>query len=368
MADRSLAGVPAGLAGDTDPLARGVVAWPAFRTDSPYNKLLYQQLTYLGVTVDDFSPLRLLRSPPAVLHLHWPEAAIQVPSPSRALLRGLTLLLLIRLASLRDSRIVWTVHNLHPHERPHPRLERWFWQAFVRLLDGYIALSRGGADAAVAEFPVLRRRTGFIIPIAHYRGSYLDTIGQAEARARLGLPDTGPVYAFIGRIRPYKNVPHLVGTFRALTDPHARLLVVGAPDTPDTRNAVEDAVGNDSRVHLALARIPDDELQVYLRASDLVVLPFTEILNSSSAILALSFDRPALVPLAGAMGELQATAGPDWVRTFTGPLTAEEMTTSMAWARTANRGRCASLDHLTWAEIARQTHQAYRQLARTPRV
>ena len=34
---------------------------------------------------------------------------------------------------------------------------------------------------------------------------------------------------------------------------------------------------------LALRYIPDDELQVWLRAADLVVLPFRDILTSGSA-------------------------------------------------------------------------------------
>lgn len=350
-----------------DPLAAGVVAWPAFRTDSPYNKLLYERLTALGVTVEDFSPGRLLGPAPAVLHFHWPETAIKVPSGFGALARGLVFLLLIWIAKLRGSRIVWTVHNLHPHEQPHPRLERPFWRLFLSLVDGYIALSPGGAEAAKSAFPVLRRRAEFIVPIGHYRGSYSDSTDREQARTRLGLPPKAPVYAFLGRIRPYKNVPHLVRTFRALADPDARLLVVGQPDTPDSRRAVLDAVGDDPRIHLTLEHVPDDAVQVYLRACDIVVLPFTEILNSSSAILALSFDRPALVPLAGAMGELQVTAGSEWVRTFAGPLTTTELEASMAWARSLGRGRCDSLDHQSWDEVARRTYDAYRQLARSRR-
>lgn len=356
---------PVHQAESADPLAAGVIAWPAFRTDSPYNKLLYRELTHLGVAVEDFSARRLLGPAPAVLHLHWPETVIQVPSSSAALVRGVALLVLVWIASLRGSRIVWTVHNLHPHERPHPRLERWFWSRFLSLLDGYIALSPGGAEAAEAEFPVLRRRTGFIIPIGHYRGSYPGSMERKEARTCLGLPATAPVYGFLGRIRPYKNVPHLIRMFRSIADPEASLLVVGQPDTEESRRAVLDAAAGDPRVRLTLEHVPDDAVQVYLRAADLVVLPFTEILNSSSAILALSFDRPALVPHTGAMGELQATAGTDWVRTFTGPLSAPELEASMTWARTIGRGPCASLDHLGWDEIARRTHDAYRQLARS---
>ena len=50
---------------------------------------------------------------------------------------------------------------------------------------------------------------------------------------------------------------------------------------------------------LALRYIPDAELQVWLRAADVVVLPFRDILTSGSAILALSFGRAVVAPALG---------------------------------------------------------------------
>ena len=273
-----------------------VMSWPALRTESPYHRELYGLMAASGVRIEEWSPRRLLQRPPAVLHLHWPEIAIQVRNPVRAMARALGLVGLVRWARLRGSRIVWTVHNLHAHESPHPRLERWMWRALLPSLDGYIALSEGGADAARKAFPVLGRRTGFVIPIGHYRGVYADAVSRETARRRLGLPLSSAVYAFIGKIRPYKNVPHLLRVFRTLEDPDTRLLVAGLPDSPDIRAEVVAAAAGDERVRLTLEHVPDDDLQVYCRAADLVVLPFTDILNSSSALLALAFDRPVVVP------------------------------------------------------------------------
>src|SRR3954466_14166822 len=99
-----------------------VLAWPAFRPENPSQPLLYRELERLGVAVSEFSPLRLLTSPPAILHLHWPEMVVNVPGLPRAAVRGAALLLLAALARLRGTKIVWTVHNLHSHERRHPRL------------------------------------------------------------------------------------------------------------------------------------------------------------------------------------------------------------------------------------------------------
>jgi hypothetical protein len=87
------------------------------------------------------------------------------------------------------------------------------------------------------------------------------------------------------------------------------------------------------------------------------------VLNSGSALLALAFGRPVLVPRLGAMGELQDLVGDDWVRTYPGDLTAVELSQALSWARERSRSRCAALDQLAWDVIAARTIDAYRALA-----
>jgi beta-1,4-mannosyltransferase len=335
------------------------MAWPAFRSENPYNVSLSREMMELGAHVSDFSPGGLLVSPPDVLHLHWPEIAINGRSGSRALVRGLLLLLLVAAARLRGTRVIWTVHNLQSHERHHPRLERWFWGGFTRLLSGYTSLSAGGGAAARQRFAALSRLPGFVIPHGHFRGTYPDSVSGPEARSRLGIAPDAPVYGFLGQIRAYKNVPHLITAFRALNDPAARLIVAGRPDGESTRQAVERAAEGDPRILTVLEHVPDDRIQLYLRASDVVVLPFTDVLNSGSALLALAFDRPVLVPNLGAMGELQAAVGDAWVRTFTGALTPATLGDALTWARSRPRDRCRSLEDLSWTSVARRTLEAY---------
>jgi glycosyltransferase involved in cell wall biosynthesis len=151
----------------------------------------------------------------------------------------------------------------------------------------------------------------------------------------------------------------LITTFRALNDPAARLIVAGRPDGESTRGAIERAAESDPRVLLVLEHVPDDRIQLYLRASDVVVLPFTDVLNSGSALLALAFDRPVLVPSLGAMGELQAAVGDAWVRTFPGALTPAALRDALAWARSRPRDRCRALEDVSWTSVARRTLEAY---------
>ena len=71
-------------------------------------------------------------------------------------------------------------------------------------------------------------------------------------------------------------------------------------------------------MHLHLRSVPVEDVQAHFAAADLVVLPYRKTLNSAVALLALSFDRPVLVPNAGSMAELQREVGAEWVLIYEG--------------------------------------------------
>jgi beta-1,4-mannosyltransferase len=128
-------------------------------------------------------------------------------------------------------------------------------------------------------------------------------------------------------------------------------------------DAISHETASDNRVRTYLDFIPQDQAQLYFRAADLVVLPYREILNSGSALLALSFDCPILVPLRGTLGELQAQVGKDWVRAYTGEMTAAHIEDAMHWALNTPRPHQAPLQALDWQELAQQTVHAYKFVA-----
>jgi len=339
-----------------------VLAWPAFdnTTGNPYNRLLYEAMERQGVRVDEFTPQRALLGTYAIWHMHWPDDLLSIREARAALVRVAGLLLLMAWARLRGTRIVWTVHDLGPHESYHPRLERWFWCLFLPQVDGFISLSRHGKAQAERLFPALQGVPGAVVPHGHYRPAYPNQLSREQARTALTLDPEAPVLLYVGRIRPYKNVPHLVHTFRALDEATARLLVVGQPVSAPLRRAIRAAAEGDPRVRLTLQFVPDDAMQGFLNAADLVVLPYEDILHSGSALLALSFDRPVLVPDRGAMSELQDHVGADWVRTYDGALTADALADGLQWATTTERPATAPLEALEWPVLARQTLALYR--------
>jgi beta-1,4-mannosyltransferase len=339
------------------------MAWPMVTPGNPYTEILYTNMKALGAEVTEFSVSELLRTAPSVWHLHWPDHVLNRPSALQAMIRGVAVLLLATVARHRGCKIVWTVHNLHSHERRHPKIEAWFWRQLVRRVDGYVSLSNIGRDLLLRQFPQLRRTPGFVVPLGHYRGVYPHDLTSQAARVRLGITDDTTVIGYFGHILTYKNVPHLIRVYRQLNRPMSVLLVAGEPLSPGATDAVSSAAEKDSRVRMFLHHVPPADVQVYLLASDLIVLPYRDILNSSSALLALSFDRPILVPRVGAMAELRERIGAEWVATYDGDLTASALEAAVEWARNGSRGPCRALDTLDWTVIASETLSAFRQVS-----
>jgi glycosyltransferase involved in cell wall biosynthesis len=345
-----------------------VLAWPAFdnKTGNPYNRLLYTAMEAIGgpvdVTVDEFTPRRALSRAYDIIHVHWPDDFLSIESTLRSSGYVGGELAVLAAAHARGSRIVWTGHDLGPHESHHPALERIFWNSFPPLVDGFISLSDDGLWQAKQQIPQLKDIPCAVVPHGHYRDAYPAPVDPDEARATLGLHRDAPVLLFIGRIRPYKNVPHLVRTFRQWGAPDARLFVVGNPSDEALRKSIKMAAQHDSRIRLDLRFVPNDLVPRYLAACDLVVLPYDHILHSGTALLGLSFNRPVLVPARGAMSELRERVGPDWVRTYYDTLTPKRLSQAVEWATGTERADVAPLDNLEWDMLARQTVDLYRDV------
>ena len=78
-------------------------------------------------------------------------------------------------------------------------------------------------------------------------------------------------------------------------------------------------------------------------------------------MLALSFDRPILVPALGALAELRDVVGTDWVRLYEGELSPEVICKAVEWAknRRVRPEARAPLQDLNWDHIARVTIRAF---------
>ncbi len=344
-----------------------ILAWPAYAntTGNPYNRLLSDALEDQGVEVHEFTPERAIKGTYDLWHMHWPDDALSYPSLARAAGMTISELALMAWARARGTRMVWTVHDLGPHDDYHPLLEQLFWWGFIPQVDGYISLSATGRELARAQHPRLEQLPSKVVPHGHYRSAYPPPLPRTEGRTALGMDDDVPVVLYLGRIRPYKNVGRLIRTFKAMNHPEARLVVAGNPVNATLRESLQYAAAADPRVRLDLRFIPTDLVPTYMAAADLVALPYDNVLHSGAALLALSFNRPVMVPARGAMRELQEYVGDAWVNTFDGRLTPSALSNGLDWARGQDRPDKAPLDLFRWDVLAKRTVDLYQQVLTT---
>jgi glycosyltransferase involved in cell wall biosynthesis len=90
------------------------------------------------------------------------------------------------------------------------------------------------------------------------------------------------------------------------------LLIAGLPCDAEyaarLRGLCDQAACEGRRVRYDPRLVPDEELQIYFNACDLVALPFRQILNSGSLLMAMSFGCPIVAPRHGSIPEIACAA------------------------------------------------------------
>ena len=333
-----------------------ILAWPIRTPWNPYAGMVFSNLP--GVEVDGW-PANLLRKY-SVWHMHWPDSLLNIVNTPLAVYKVSGMLATMDFLRLRGTKMVWTMHNFASHEARHPDLEKWFWRRFIPRVDGAISLSTTGLTKALQRFPRLQDIPTAVIPHGHYREAYPQPT--VDSRDALGIPRQAKVVMFFGAVRAYKNVDVLVRAFRNVRSEDALLYIVGNPNTEELTKKIVTEASQDRRVSLKFQFVDAKEVAMYLGAADLVVLPYREVLNSGSALLALSCNRPVLVPDLGAMGELKADFSEMWVRTFRGELNESILEAALAWASQPRPSVCSMPERYDWAHIGSQTVEFYKKL------
>ncbi|BFM05545.1 hypothetical protein GCM10025791_17540 [Halioxenophilus aromaticivorans] len=79
--------------------------------------------------------------------------------------------------------------------------------------------------------------------------------------------------------------------------------------------------------------LSDEDLVAEIEASDLVVFPYNDVLNSGAAIFALSVGRPIYASGVKPFLELREMVGADWVHIYEGELEPEKLLNALGAAR-----------------------------------
>ena len=204
---------------------------------------------------------------------------------------------------LLRCNLVWSMHNIQSHENTNQiKEEEWVQHRFAHLCDwvrlfSYSAIPRA---AQYLQVPTDKFRVSYH---ASFFGCYPNKVSQNEARAFLGIKPDDFVLLHFGTIRPYKGLDTLINAFKRIPGDNIRLVVAGKPHKKEYLPDIQKMLAEDSRIISFLAFIEDEKVQYFFNASDIVVLPYTDIENSGPTLIAMMFSKPVLAPRLGFLAE-----------------------------------------------------------------
>jgi len=304
---------------------------------------------------------------PDLVHLNWPEEVYRSPQEGSVGVRVERFLSRLDRLIGMGTRLIWTVHNLAPHEVASAGVEQ---RAYQGVVDRAHVVHHHGEDSEHllrSRYRIPAGQAHIIVPHGHYFG-YPNTMTRSQARALLGLDESNFVYLHFGQIRGYKGLDVVEKAFGRLGVRHKHLLVAGALGVSQSRMDrlwffTRRKLGRDATYVLKVIR--NDDVQRYLQACDAVVLGHTTGLNSGVAVLGMTFGKPVVGPRLGCI-EWTLEQGtnvlydPGDVRSLKHAM--EEVTRlDPATAGAHNREVAAGW---TWEAIAQRAIEACRQATR----
>src|SRR5580704_31356 len=210
------------------------------------------------------------------------------------------------------KKIAITAHNVNQARRDSKDslFNRITLKIQYRLCDHIFVHTQKMKDELCQDFDVAENA---ITVIRHpVNDAFPDTeLKPAEAKRRLGLKNDEKAILFFGRIRPYKGIEYLLDAFRLLsTDEQAnyRLIIAGEPKkgSEEYLHEIQQSVKRNfkqGQVILRIQFIPDEEMELYLKGADVLVLPYKEIFQSGVLFLAYSFGLPVVATDVGSFRE-----------------------------------------------------------------
>jgi glycosyltransferase involved in cell wall biosynthesis len=237
---------------------------------------------------------------PKVLHILW--------NNNFELFDRTLLMLYYRLLG---KKIAITAHNINAGQRDSAdsTLNRITLRIQYRLADHIFVHTKKMKRQLCESFGV---REDAVTTIRHpINNAFPDTdLTSIQAKQRLGIRSGEKTMLFFGRLRPYKGLEYLLSAFDQLSAvyPGYRLIIAGESKKGSEAyfNDVQSQISSHANREQIISRIefiPDQDAELYLKAADVMVLPYRDIFQSGVLFLAYSFGLPVVASDVGSFRE-----------------------------------------------------------------
>lgn len=185
---------------------------------------------------------------------------------------------------IKKRKIVYIIHNVLPHERH-------FWDSWLVMLafnpsQFFITQSNQEKDRLLELIPQANVN---VCPMPIFSKLYISKISKVEARRRLGLPLNSRIILFFGIVRRYKGLNVLIEALKILKiqNFHPLLLITG--EFWEDKQSYVNLINHyhlENQIRLKDQYIPNEQVDLYFKAADVLVAPYID--GTQSAVIALA--------------------------------------------------------------------------------
>lgn len=212
---------------------------------------------------------------------------------------------IIYLFKLSGKKIVYTLHNKHPHEQNKGGLSYQLMKLLCRKSDAIIGLC-DETKSIVDEIDPKCVNKVRIIPHPNYIDNYAG-VETKDIRNKFGFNSNDLVFLFLGVISKYKNLDMLIDTFSKNQFSMFKLIIAGNPDDIEYKSKLMKLCDKTNNIKYDFRHIPEEDIPDYYHACNVVVLPYQKdsYLNSGAVYLSFSLKKTVICPLIGSIKDLK---------------------------------------------------------------
>src|SRR5699024_1056646 len=223
---------------------------------NPYISDLFELLqTRYPIDILYLTPSNLLARRVDLIHIQWPEYLVRGPSKVRNLYKRCIAMALLLRAKVTSIPVLQTVHNLEPHEQA-SRIERFLLRVIDRNVDFRILLNDSDENPIDKSIVALHPK-------------YEKIIDQKRSNTPSHM-----ILSF-GAIRPYKGFERLIQAFQSIDACDIGLVIAGNPIRSFYGQEIAEMVREDDRISFIQRFLTEEEIQLKILRSEIVVLPYT---------------------------------------------------------------------------------------------
>jgi glycosyltransferase involved in cell wall biosynthesis len=197
--------------------------------------------------------------------------------------------------------VVLTAHNVNMLKRDGTDnwLNRLSLKIQYKLTDHIFVHTEQMKTELLLDFGVAADRIS-VIPFGINNSAPDTEMTSSIAKTRMGVGPGEKTILFFGQIAPYKGLEYLVPAFARVSaaDTSHRLIIAGeAKSDPNYWKEIEGIIikyGVRNRIITRIEHIPDDQIELFFKAADVLVLPYTSIFQSGVLFLAYAFGLPVI--------------------------------------------------------------------------